>query len=433
VALNTTAVTKIQTIILIAVIIVASVVAGVVYVYWSEEPQQSQTIKIGICADLDRLAGQATWQGAVLAAKHINAKGGILGRQIELVGEDSDEEDATMDLTKTSIAFTKLVTADKVDFVIGGNLDESVIVMQDIAAEHKKIYFSSWSSGDAITQRVADNYNKYKYYFRVNENNTALSKVVIESVVTLREYTGFNKIGYLSEDRALFEKMRTDVDDILAEENGFDVVYRGVFLSGTVDFSSYFSAAEATGVEILIPLIDTEEGIPFIKEYYDRQSPMLVWGMNVVASVPGYWEWTEGKCEHETSLLDGISMGYAVSNKTLPMRDAFIDKWGYSPFTGAFTAYDVIRYILPDAIERAGTTETEAVIKALEETDIETAYSPRFVFTPNHDVLITSGYVSLMFGQWQNGVQVPICPKEIKEETGGTYTFPPWSGPWDEQ
>jgi hypothetical protein len=33
--------------------------------------------------------------------------------------------------------------------------------------------------------------------------------------------------------------------------------------------------------------------------------------------------------------------------------------------------------------------------------------------------------------QWQNGVQVPVLPKEIMEEAGANYLLPPWSGPWN--
>jgi branched-chain amino acid transport system substrate-binding protein len=430
VALNSKAITKIQTIILLAIIVIAAL-AGVIYVLLNEKTVETETIKIGICADLDRLAGESIWQGAQLAAEHVNAEGGVLGRQIELIGEDSDEEDVGMDPTKINTAFTKLITYHKVDFILGGLFDQSAIVMQDIAAQHKKIYFTVSGGGDILTQRVADNYDKYKYYFRTTQNSTSSSRRIVESLVTLREYTGFNKLAYLAEDRDWTERIRTDVDAILAEEYGFQVVYRGVFMSGTVDFTSYFAQAEAAGAEIMIPLTDTDEGISLTKEWCERQSPMVLWGMNIVAGSPNYCEITEGKCEFETSCADAVSMGYPMSNETLPMYTAFIDKWGYPPVVWPIKAYDIIRFVLPDAIERAGTIETEAVIKALEETDIETASFPHFRFTQSHDLLVTESTI-LVLGQWQNGEIVPVYPKEIMEEAGATYIFPDWPGPWED-
>ena len=99
---------------------------------------------------------------------------------------------------------------------------------------------------------------------------------------------------------------------------------------------------------------------------------------------------------------------------------------------------DLIRFILPDAIKRAGTTETEAVISTLEETDVETVLARHFIYTSTHDVFVgkagpnipTEDYLLVCLFQWQNGIQVPVYPSEIMEEAEATYTFPAWSGPW---
>jgi hypothetical protein len=45
-----------------------------------------------------------------------------------------------------------------------------------------------------------------------------------------------------------------------------------------------------------------------------------------------------------------------------------------------------VRFILSEAIRRAGTTETEAVMKALEAADVETSSARHFVFASSHDV-----------------------------------------------
>jgi len=100
--------------------------------------------------------------------------------------------------------------------------------------------------------------------------------------------------------------------------------------------------------------------------------------------------------------------------------------------------YDALRFILSDAIKRAGTTETEAVIKALESTAIETSEARRFVFSSSHDAMVGAGsvddpakdYLVMCIFQWQNGTQVLVKPKSIMEETEATYTYPPWKGPW---
>jgi len=311
--LNSEALTKIQSIILIAIIVVAAVIGGAVYVFMSEEPQQTQTIKIGVCNDLDSLGGyiETTWKGAVLAAEQINAEGGILGKQIELVSEDSDAYSMPFDPSRVSLAISKLITYHKVDFVIGGGSIEANMILQDIAAEHKIIFIGNDSPGDLLTERVQNNYEKYKFFFKsAPPSQTVLAAYNRETFVALREYTGFNKIAYVAQDIMVWDDYIEKAIEPLVELHGFEVVYGNKFPPGTVDFSSYFAAAEAAGAEIMIPLILGNEGISFTKEWYDRQSPMVIWGVNGVAGADYYWEITDGKCEHETTSIFPFDVGY---------------------------------------------------------------------------------------------------------------------------
>jgi len=427
--LNSKALTKIQSLILIAVIVVAAIGGAVAYVLLSGNQESSQTIKIGVCTDVDNMMGIDTWRGAVLATEQINAEGGILGKQIELVKEDSDAFSFPIDPTIVSTALTKLITYHKVDFIIGGIGYEDNLVMQDIVAEHKKIFISVSAPGDRLTERVLDNYEKYKYFFKVTPpNGTSLATNIADSIVALREYTGFNKIAILAQDILLVEEGVQNLER-LPELHGFELLYNSKFPPGTVDFSSYFAAAEAAGAEIMLPQIVDLDGIAFIKEWYDRQSPMVIWGGTT--SIDNYWEATEGKCEHETGPCPAVMAGYPITSKTLSTINAYLDRWGEMPIYTGTGAYDLIRFILPDSLERAGTLETEAVIKALEEVDLETTTAPRFVFTSSHDIMFGPGYDEQYFFQWQDGVLVPVYPIWLMEEAGATYTFPDWAGPWD--
>jgi branched-chain amino acid transport system substrate-binding protein len=431
--LDSNALTKIQTIILIAIIVVAAVIGGAVYVFMSEE-QQTQTIKIGVCTDLgDNIIGDKTWKGAVLAAEQINAEGGILGKQIELVSEDSDASSMPFDPSKVSLAITRLITYHKADFVIGGGLIEANMILQDIAAEHKIIFIGNESPGDVLTERVQNNYEKYKYFFKAGPaSGTVLSAYARETFVALREYTGFNKIAYLAEDITAWDPYIEESIEPLVELYGFEIVYGNRFPPGTVDFSSYFAAAEAAGAEIMIHLIYGNEGISFTKEWCDRQSPMVIWGVNVAAMAGNYWEITDGKCEHESTTILPFDVGYPFTSQTIPMREAYMERWGETPTQAAASAYDIIRFILPDALERAGTLNTEAVIKALEEVDVETTSMQRFaMYADSHEIMFGPGFGEQFVFQWQDGTRVPVYPKEIMEKEGITYTFPPWPGPWD--
>ena len=429
VLLDSKAITKIQSIILISIIIVGGVAA---YILLGSEDQSSETIKIGICADLDMSRGPEMLNGAKLAAEEINAEGGVLGRHIEIIAEDSDIEDAQLDTSKAVLALTRLITYHNVDFVIVGGGEDFII---DSAVVHKKIIFGALSPSDSLTQRVIDNYDKYKYFFRLAVNQTTFNTLVIDSLKVLREITGFNKIAYIGLDVPQVKGIAENLDYYLPEVYNFDLVYRGFCPWGTVDFSSYFAAAEAAGAEIMVPLLVNQEGLILVKEWYDRQSPMVVWGMNVFSSLDSGWNASEGKVEHTTGLASSaLQLGYPATAKTLVTQNALFDRWGTFPTLQAVATYDTVRFVIPDAIERAGTIETEVVIGALEETNIETSLEENLKFTSSHDHYFSSASttaITMMF-QWQeNGTKAIVFPKEIMEETGATYTYPPWLGPWE--
>jgi len=151
--------------------IVGAGVGGVAtYVLLGNEEQSSEPIKIGFLGDLDGVVGIPMWQGAILAVEEINAEGGILGRQVELIGEDDDNG---QDVVVQSNALAKLMNHDNVDFVVGVTSGQTEFMVQDIIAQHKIIFISSGSGFDELTQRVLDDYDKYKYYFSVVFNSTS--------------------------------------------------------------------------------------------------------------------------------------------------------------------------------------------------------------------------------------------------------------------
>jgi branched-chain amino acid transport system substrate-binding protein len=153
---------------------------------------------------------------------------------------------------------------------------------------------------------------------------------------------------------------------------------------------------------------------------------------------PHGWEWTDGKCNHMSFSSVPTTAGYPFTSKTLQTRDAYMDRWGEDITWAAANTYDAVKFILADAIERAGTIDTDAVIEALEETSVETSNARNFVFNPYHNSMmgkdpndLYEDYPLVLGFQWQDGVQVPVDPRKIMEEAGATYQFPPWSGSWD--
>ena len=439
VLLDSYALTKIQSIILVAIIAVAAVGGGVAYVLLSDDNQSEDTIKIGIMADLDDLQGKQIWQGAKLAEEQINAEGGLLGKQIELIGEDHNIESGA-DMIEVNTALTRLISHHNVDLIIGQISNEIGFGIQDKISENRIIFTSIGANAESLSQRVIDEYDKFKYYFSINFNQSSAFHGMSDVLSYFKDNTDLRKIGFISIDIEGWTSIMDGLDTYLTEVYGFDTVYKAAYPIGTFDFSSYFAAAEAAGVEILVPLVTGDEGIPFIKEWADRQCPIVIAsGFLVMATFTDCWEWTDGKCEDIATSNFPINTGYPLTSKTVPVRNDYINRWGEAPSIAAGLVYDFVRFILFDAVERAGTIDSDAVVEALEETSVETTSARNFVFTDSHGVMVgenvndpDADYTLAMAFQWQNGELVPVYPEKIRLEAGASYTFPDWSGPWDD-
>ena len=116
--LNSKAITKIQTILLISIIAIAFF-SGIFFIFLNENSESVDPIKIGVLGDIDLMVGQSAFRGALLAAEQINSEGGLLGRKIEIIGADSDS--SNYDVAVATSALNKLITLDKVDYIIASD------------------------------------------------------------------------------------------------------------------------------------------------------------------------------------------------------------------------------------------------------------------------------------------------------------------------
>ena len=427
------ALTKKELVILAFVVVVACCGALAYFLLRGQE-QASDTIKIGVIGDLGSSGGDRVWQEVVLAVEQVNAEGGVLGRNFEAVAEDDDS--GSFDVSVATNALTRLIAVDEADFIISqGTLGS---VYQGVAAQHEKILFDGPTLSDELTQKVLEDYDTYKYYFGTGGVNfTAFEKSVVDRSIVFREYTGLNKVALIGHGGRDVERgPQARASESLREE-GFDVVYNVACSYDTIDFTSYFVAAEAPGAEIVYCIIFNPTSVAFVNEYATRQSPMILHGIFVTLDSKDAWELTGGNCEYVCVAMYPTVAGYPISSKTIPFREAYMARWNTSKVSlGCY--YDVVRYILPDAIKRAGTIETDAVIKALEETSIETSLAKNFVFAAEHAVMVgedpndpDADYFIITYFQWQDGEMVPVYPKKLLKKAGATFKLPDWPGPWD--
>ena len=104
--------------------------------------------------------------------------------------------------------------------------------------------------------------------------------------------------------------------------------------------------------------------------------------------------------------------------------NAFKTKFGNNPSYAGYTAYDDV-YIIAEAIHRAGSTDGEKLVTAMEATDYVGTIG-RVQFLPKgdphvHGLKIGAGYITGLFLQWQDGKQVNVWPASL---ANGKLKFP---------
>jgi branched-chain amino acid transport system substrate-binding protein len=111
-----------------------------------------------------------------------------------------------------------------------------------------------------------------------------------------------------------------------------------------------------------------------------------------------------------------------LTKKTIPFFDEFKKQSPNYPVFTAFFAYDAV-LLYADAVKRAGSFDTDKIIKELEKTRHE-GIAGEISFDEQHDLQTGKGKYNLLFVQWQEkGERAVIYPKELRN---GDFILPPW-------
>ena len=403
------------------------------------QPTPEETIKIGVIGPMTFIQGEQHWYGAKMAADEINEAGGIVvgnvTMPIELVKIDSNE---MLSVPDAKMAMEKAVTVDKVDFLLGGFRTEAVLPMQDVAMDNHKIFLGCGGADAILNKRVAEDYDRYKYWFRVTPVNIEVLGLVIFLNLEMVMKAIRGEIG-IEDIKVAILMEKTVVGDTVVEHAHHLVPAMGAELVGTwrpsataTDVTAELSAIKDSGAHIILTFFSGPSGIVYAKQWGELEIPAASVGVNVEAQKMGFWDATGGKGNYETTL--NAYGRVEQTDKSIPFYDKFIEEMGEFPTYTAGT-YDAL-YILKDAIERAGTLDSDAIVIELENTDYYGG-SGRVVFTSTktgtpHDVTWGPGYATALGTQWQDGELLCVWPPAdgswngIVYEGTGAYRLPPW-------
>jgi branched-chain amino acid transport system substrate-binding protein len=190
--------------------------------------------------------------GAQLALEQINAKGGILGRQVQLLTEDSTSGDAGTAVEKAR----KLIDRDKVDFLVGNINSALAAAIANVAYEKSVFMVDPGGHTDPIT-----GVNCHWDVFRVCNTTQMEANAVASTLIK----TAGKKWYYITPDYAFGHTLQAGLEKACTALGGSKV---GGDLTplGTTDFSSYLIKAQAANPDVIIFLVAGDDAVNALKQ-----------------------------------------------------------------------------------------------------------------------------------------------------------------------
>ena len=292
------------------------------------------TIKIGYIGPLTGEAasyGIDTLNGAKLAAKEINAAGGINGQMIEIIAEDGRCTGAD-----AASAAQKLINIDGVVAIIGGQCSGETLAAAPVAEGAEIVMMSPVSSSPDVT-RAGD------FVFRDYPSDALKTKAMAEYFAE----QGFTKVATIGENTDFCVAFR----DALKENLGEDaLVFDEIVEPGTKDFRSLVTRLKDIEFDVFFPNGQSAASIAAMMQQLREQ------GLEQLA--------VSHDVAQDTSLLeiapeasDGmLAIGVPEMSADNSFSVTFAEKYGAPQASPAFVAhaYDGMR-VLAQAIGEAGT------------------------------------------------------------------------------
>lgn len=363
------------------------------------------TIKVGVVGPRTGPAaatGKAFEEGIALALDVINGQqGGVLGKKLEVVFEDTGGVPE-----KAASGFEKLITKDGVVITVGESHSSCALAEVPIAERYKQPLIIAEAWADEITTKGN------KYVFRAGPAN---SGVVNDYIIGFVKDYGFKRVAIVAEntDWGLgIKKLAEDGLNKLGVEHMVVETTREsqdhyTELNKVKNFNPDLVLAfvYGFGVHYLIAQSNEVGLVP--------QKALLLEGAGPPSLWPEFWQ-NVGDAGNLEIFVSRMHSKVDLNEVSKSFREAYQKKFGKEPTDyKSRSIYDVL-LIAADAIRRAGGTDSEKLVDALEKTDLKVAGGTVKFDNEQGTYRYHQWQPPMLVIQWQNKEQVVVYPMNVK-------------------
>jgi len=371
-------------------------------VLWVIPAFAAEPIRIAI---FDPRSGPFTRTGDTYAAairflaEEINESGGLLGRKVEIIEEDSQ--------LKPDIAVRKATknVMDGVKFIATGTGTHVALALQQVAAKEKVIFFSYGAEGDEVTGKFCS-----PYTFRVSPNTEMRSLAIANFLAT----KPFRKFYTINMDYAFgHDAAKGFIRRVKQAMPNAQIVGEEYHPIANKDFGPYITKIIAAKPEVVFTGNWGVDLVNLIKQARDMgmKAPFICYYLNDPSQVLNVVK--------ETAIGSWGCEAYMETVRT-PANKAFLQAWSKKPkfmevekwpAINIGKAYNGAKFLM-EAIKKAGTTDVPAVIKTWEGMKWESIIGPMVMRAEDHQVMM------------------PLPVGEVVKATNEFYPFPYMGEPY---
>lgn len=323
-----------------------------------------EEIKIG---NIIPLSGSAAPLGKIgqeardMAVEEINAAGGIKsmgGAQIKMVYADSKGDPAT----GVSEA-ERLITLEEVALLTGTYQSGVAMPSTEVAERYGIPFVVPVPSEDAITERG------FKNVFRLAEKTSWRNRDQVTFIKEMAEKfnTPVKTVALIYENTAWGQGAVRAWEKYIPEA-GLEIVLKEPYPSNSSDLTPVVLKAKNLNPDIIMMVSYVSDAALLTNTFAEHKvMPKAYIGTSGGFADPAYFELTGDNCEYYFDIATwepDVNRPFSAD-----VNKAFKEKYGYSMNAEAVKAYTAM-YVIADALERAGSTDPEALRKALSETNI---------------------------------------------------------------
>jgi branched-chain amino acid transport system substrate-binding protein len=359
----------------------------------------------------------------MLAVDEINKAGGVqvgkTKRPFKVVALDIRDAAPGVPVPDALLGIEKLILGQKPHaLVVGPFRSEALLAGMDLLAKHKVPLLGTIAMTPKSDAMVAKD-PKYKYVFRVCLNAKYFVGYLVGTMKFIQKKFGFNKVFIMHQDVA-WARITAKIMTGIYGKLGWKVVGTASFPTGSSKFESALLKAKMKGAQVILPIFDMPQSGILVKQWRAMRVPALMAGFISPLAGPAAWNTFDKKIGGAVNCV--FEIGNMPAAKYPPAKafyDAYRKKFGKDIQAGHGPAPSYASvYLLKAAIEKAGSVKADAIVAALEKTDVASVMG-RVKFTKGHQVVYGKDPQKEALGcvfQWtDDGKRVIVYPPAIAD------------------